>query len=385
MSNRPRVAVIVEASLVYGREVLRGIADYMQTHQPWSIFLSPRDYESPAPSWLRSWQGDGVICRATDARLARALARSQVPIVDLNENRDLGLPRIRSDHVAIGRLGARHLIERGFRHFGFCGFRGQEWSARRRDGFSAAVREAGFTCSVCESDWVRRHSRPWEQERQKLVAWLGTLVKPVGVMACWDLRGQEVLDACRWAAIAVPEVVAVVGVDNDELLCSLCDPPLTSILPNARRIGYEAASLLAELMDGRTRSPDERVIEPLAVATRQSTDILAINDPDIAVAVKYIRETACSGVTVEEVVRHAAISRSRLERGFHKFLGRTPKAEIRQVQLKRVKRLLDETDLPLAQIARLAGYEHPEYLNVVFKREIGQSPGRYRRQGRPKR
>jgi LacI family transcriptional regulator len=177
----------------------------------------------------------------------------------------------------------------------------------------------------------------------------------------------------------VPEEVAVVGVDNEVVLCELCDPPLSSVVPNPMRIGYEAAELLDLLRTGRRVPARERRIAPLGVATRQSTDVLCIDDAVVAVAVRAIREGACRGLTVDEVARRAATSRSRLERSFRKYLGRSPQAEIRSVRLKRVQVLLAETELSLDAIARLAGFEHPEYLSVFFKRLVGRTPGEYRR------
>jgi LacI family transcriptional regulator len=305
-----------------------------------------------------------------------------VPIIDLNDYVNLGLPGIWSDHAAIGRLAGRHLLECGFRQFAFCGFSGQQWAIQRRDGFTQFIQQSGHPCNVYESRWTQRHSRPWEQERQKLAGWIGSLPKPIGIMACNDMRGQQVLDACRAAEIAVPDEVAVIGVDNDELLCDLCDPPLSSVVPNPERIGYEAAAWLDELMAGRRLAERERFIEPQGIATRQSTDVLAIDEPSIAAAVRFIRQTACNGVTVPQIVERVGVSRSVLERGFHKHLGHTPQAEIRLVQVKRVKELLAQTELSLAEIAELAGYEHPEYMCVVFKRETGRTPGQFRRQVR---
>ena len=382
MSQRLRIALIVETSLVYGRRILQGVAEYVHAHQPWAIFLDQREDQSPVPTWLERWQGDGIICRMTNIRLAEAVARTGVPIVDLNDYVDLGLQGVWSDHEAIGRLAAQHLLDCGFRQFAFCGFIGQRWSIRRREGFARFIEESGNVCHVYESRWNQRHSRPWEQSRQKLAAWLKSLPKPIGIMAGNDLRGQQVLDACREAEIVVPDEAAVIGVDNDELLCSLCDPPLSSVIPNAERIGYEAASVLEQLIGGTRPTQRERLIAPLGIATRQSTDILAIGDANIAAAVRLIRESACKGLTVSEIARRTAVSRSVLERGFHKYLGRTPQAEIRLVQINRIKELLFQTELPLSRIAELTGYDHPEYMCVVFKREVGCTPGHYRQQSR---
>jgi LacI family transcriptional regulator len=380
--TRPRVALLIETSLVYGRRILRGITRHIHSHGPWSVYLEQREDQAPLPAWLESWRGDGVICRMTNVRLAEALTRTRIPIVDLNDYMDLGLPGVWSDHAAISRLAAEHLLDRGFRQFAFCGFSGQLWSTRRRDGFVNFFHPLGRPCSVYESRWSRRRSRTWEQERRKLLGWLKSLPKPVGIMACNDMRGQHVLDACRAAEIEVPEEIAVVGVDNDQLLCDLCDPPLSSVVPNVERIGYEAASLLDQLMNKKKTERQQWLIEPLGVSTRQSTDVLAVDDPNIAAALKMIRKSACQGVTVQEVVDRVAVSRSMLERGFHRHVGRTPQAEIRHVQINRVKELLAQTDLSLADVAERAGFHHPEYLSFAFKRETGETPGQFRRKAR---
>jgi LacI family transcriptional regulator len=213
--------------------------------------------------------------------------------------------------------------------------------------------------------------------------WLQELLPPFAVMACNDVRGQHVIDACSKLDLAVPEKAAVVGVDNDELLCRVCSPPLTSVIPNAETIGFRAAELLAQLMDGQTLEAKTQLIEPLGVATRQSTDVVAIDDRDISAALHYIRENACRGIKVEDVVRNNAVSRSTLERQVRKYLGRTPQNEIRHIQIKRVQELLLTTDLSAERIAGLCGFEHPEYLHVVFKRVTGMTTGEFRRQAKP--
>jgi LacI family transcriptional regulator len=381
MARAPHVALLVETSQVYGRQLLRGITRYLRSHQRWSVFLEQHELGASPPDWLGSWRGDGIITRVTTPRLAELLLRKKIAVVNLNDiYTGLGLPLIESDHHAIGRLAANHLTERGFRHFAFCGFAEHAWSRKRLDGFRETVADAGATCRVYESPWGGPKAHPWEQEQKEIGAWLQSLPRPVGVLACNDMRGQHVLDACKRVNLSVPEVAAVIGVDDDAVLCELCDPPLSSVVPNPERIGYEAAALLDRLMAGETSQRDEQRIEPVGVTTRQSTDVLAIDDPHVATAVRYIREHACQGATVAEVLKQVPLSRTVLERQFRKYLGRSPQAEIRAVQLKRVRQLLAETDLRLARVAELAGYEHPEYLNVVFKRETGLTPGQYRRQ-----
>jgi len=380
MTRHLHVALIVETSSIYGRQILRGITRYVRSHHPWSLFFEQRDLGALPPAWFTRWRGDGVICRVINPPLARQLHRSKIPVVNLNDiHSGLGFPLIRSDDQAIGRLAAEHLLERGFRHFAFCGFSGQDWSGRRGAAFRAALQTAGFACPVYESSWGGPNAPPWEDEQDEIGQWIQTLPRPLGVMACNDVRGQHVLDSCQRVQTSVPEEVAVIGVDNDEVLCELCDPPLSSVVPNPEQIGYEAAALLDRLMAGEKPPEQEKLIEPLGLVARQSSDVLAIDDPLIVSAVRYIREHACQGATVQDVLKQVPLSRTILEHRFRKYLGRSPRAEIRAVQLKRVKQLLAETDLSLERIALLAGYEHPEYMSVVFKRQTAQTPGQYRR------
>jgi LacI family transcriptional regulator len=379
-----RVALIIETSSSYGRALLAGIVRYLRTHHEWSVFLEQRDLTTKPPAWLPKWKGHGIISRATTPQLARAVAATGVPLVELTDRwRDLGFPHVWSDDLSIGRLAAEHLLERGFRNFGFCGFQGEAWSDRRKAGFVEAIQGADAQHDTFASPWHGTQVRPWEDEQQALINWLQRLPKPVGIMACNDVRGQHVLEACSRAKLAVPEEVAVIGVDDDQLLCQLCDPPLSSVRPNAELIGFRSGELLSELMSGRTPKQRELLIPPLGIATRQSTDVVAIDDSGVAAALTYIREHACSGISVQDVLARVPVSRSTLERQLRKYLKRSPQQEIRHVQLKRARELLAGTDLPLERIASLCGFKHPEYMHVVFRREMKVTPGEYRRTAQP--
>jgi LacI family transcriptional regulator len=378
--RRRRVLLIVETSLAYGREVLRGISRYAITHGPWSTYLDLRELVVELPTEIEDWEGDGIISRSTSPELAARWRERGIPVVDLTDiHGDLGLVHVWTDHRRVGEMAAEHLLERGFRSLAYCGFSDHNWSHRRLEGFAARLKLQGLTPAEFQTPWKASGPQHWESQQQRLGDWLTSLPRPLGVMACNDLRGQQVLDACRRRFLAVPEEVAVIGVDNDQLLCDICDPPLSSVVPHAERIGYEAAALLDGLMNKEPPLQRILIIEPRGVVTRQSTDVLAIDDPQIATAVSFIRRHACDGITVSEVLEQVTLSRSVLERRFRRFVGKSPQQEIRDVQLKRVKQLLAETDLPLEAIALRTGFAHPEYLSVVFKREIGEPPGEYRR------
>ena len=374
----PKVALLIETSNAYARGLLAGIEDYLIAHGPWSVYLGERGRGDQPPDWLAKWDGDGIIARIENRSIARALAAMRAPVVDLSAARLLPrAPVVTTDNAAIARLAVQHFTERGFRHFAYCGAARFAWSVARGEYFSLLVRGHGHTCATYAPPGPRVSG---DAEVDAIARWLCALPKPVAVFACYDAHGQRVLDACRRAGLAVPEEVAVLGVDNDELLCALTPPPLSSIRLNTQRTGWQAAALLALMMAGGKVPADTLLVPPLGVVTRQSTDVLAVDDPPVARALHYIREHACEGIGVSEVLRHCPMARRTLEARLKALLGRTPREEITRVQMNRVKELLAGTDLALAEIAGRAGFRHPEYLSVVFKRETGVTPGEYRKQ-----
>lgn len=386
MHRPPKVTLLVETSNAYARELLHGVRAWLREHGPWSIWLAEAGRGATPPAWLRDWKGDGIIARIETPAIARAVAATRLPAVDVSAARLLtDVPWLETDDRAIARTAADHLRERGFQSFGYCGDDRFNWSRWRGEAFAAQVREFGLNCSAFVERPLRRSGEvpDGEGELVALAKWIRSLPKPAGIFACYDIRGVQVLEACRRLGVAVPDEVAVVGVDNDELLCDLADPPLSSVIPDVRRTGYEAAALLARLMRGDKLRGEGRLFAPLGVMTRQSTDVVAVDDKHISTAVRYIREHACDGISVADVLKIAPLSRRVLETRFQKLLGRSPHAQILGVKLDRVKRLLTETDLPLAAIAERTGFAHVEYLSVAFKRNTGVTASEYRSGKRP--
>ncbi|RYG68905.1 DNA-binding transcriptional regulator [bacterium] len=382
MKPRPSVALIVETSVVYGRQILQGVSRYMRAHGSWSVFLDERELGAPPPHWLLDWNGDGVICRPTTPELADLLKQRSFPVIDLNDQYGaIGLPRISSDMQAIGRMAAQHLLERGFENLAYCGFTNEKWSQERLLGVEQALVGRNELCGIYESSWENLRNQAWEQERDLISAWLETLPRPLGIVACNDARGHHVLEACKMLGAAVPESIAVVGVDNAQTFCDMCSPPLSSVMPDAERIGYQAAGLLEQMMEGEIPQNVDWKLPPVGVVSRQSTDALAIEDISVAQAIRFIRDHACDGISVEDVLSRTPMSRSSLERAFRTYIGRSPQEEIRVVRMKRVKQLLVETEYSLARIADLSGYKHPEYMMVQFKRLTGKTPSEWRQHG----
>jgi LacI family transcriptional regulator len=383
LNSTPKVALLIETSNAYARGLLRGIVAFIRERGTWTVHLSEHTRGDKAPSWLSSWDGTGIIARIENPAIAEALRSLKVPIVDVSAARLIpSLPWFETDDGAIAHLGAEHLLERGFQSFGFAGDNRFNWSKWREEHFVNSLRASGHSCSVFPGP--RRSTRGDAEETSELADWIRTLPKPVGVMACYDFRGQQVLNACRRIGMAVPDEVAVIGVDDDELLCELSNPPLSSVIPNTYRTGYEAAALLDEMMAGRKIKGEAHLIAPLGVSTRQSTDVLAIHERNIARALHYIRNNASKGINVQDVIKAVPQSRRLMEKRFMKYIGRTPHQEIIRVQLERVKQLLTQTDLSLDEIAARSGFAHVEYLSVAFKRELGMPPSKFRGLNRPK-
>ena len=384
INRRKSVALFIETSNAYARGLLQGIVEYVNQNNAWSIVLPEHQRGASLPGWLRRWRGDGVIARIETESIARALRHVDIPVVDVSAARHVRhIPWVETDDADIARLAAEHLLERGFRQMGYCGERGFNWSLWREESFRAIVEEAGCTCHVHQSLSSLHKGYSWNREKQRLAAWVSGLPKPIGLMACYDIKAQQLLDVCREQQIAVPEEIAVIGVDNDPLICGLANPPLSSVIPNVRRTGYEAAVLLERMMAGERVSAEAHLIKPLGVHTRQSTEVQAMNDSAVAAAVRFINEHACAGIDVSDVLRHTPLTRRELESRFQKILNRTPHQEILRVRMTRIKRLLAETTLSLSEIAAQTGFQHVEYLSVAFKREVGQTPREFRRATNP--
>jgi LacI family transcriptional regulator len=376
----PHVALIIETSMEYGRGLLRGVSRYVTEHGYWSTYVDQRSLNDPPPTWLQNWNGHGVIMRAQTRRMAQVVADLGVPAVDtLHQYESLDVPLVIPDHHAIATAAAEHLLERHFRHFAFVGVERAYWSKARRDALVDVLRKRGFSCHIYSPLSRRRFMESWEGGQQDLTEWLNDLPKPLGVVAAHDLRALCVLDACRRGGLSVPEQVAVVGVDNDEPLCMHGDPPLSSVILDHERMGYLAAELLDRMMKGKKASNKPTTCKPRGVIARRSTDVVAIDDQLTAKAVRYIKQYACDGVDVADVARHCGISRRTMERTFAQFLGMSPHDQIVRTKVARAKQLLSETDHPLDTIAAKSGLSHAAYLNVLFKREVGQTPGEYRR------
>ena len=375
----PRVALVIEGSNAYAYGLLQGVADFLQVNCQWSVYLPESVRGEDAATVCRNWRGEGVIVRAESSATAAAMAKCTCPVVNLSATKLLpSVPTVHSDQRVEADLAFGHLWERGFRNLAFCGISDYLWADWQLKRFSECALAAGSEVHAHLAPMHLRQPKDWAIGRQRLIKWLRQLPKPVGIFACNDLLGQEVVDVCHEAGIRVPDEVAVVGVDNDPIRCGLSDPPLSSIAPDTRRVGHLAAELLTRMMAGEKVEAGPRYVVPLGVVARRSTDALAVQDPEIAEALQYIRSHACEPISVKSLLNVIPLSRRALESRFVKVLGRSPHEQILHCRVERAKQLLHDTDLPIKSIANLVGTGTPEYLSVLFRRLIGLSPSAYR-------
>jgi LacI family transcriptional regulator len=384
MREIPKVALLVETARGFGRDLLQGIARYSRLHGPWSFHITPGDYKQAIPK-IKQWGGTGIIARIPDARSASEILKAGVPTIALgltDEQMSRGNPlskvsEISSDPVEVSRLAAEHLLERGLVNFAYVGSEDRSWSARRERTYYNFLSKRGLNPHVYRQP-KRAQDRMWEREQATLAEWIRGLPTPIGLFACDDDRGREVLEACTIAGLRVPDEVAVVGVDNDEVFCDLADPPLSSVALNVEKAGYRAAELLDGMMRGRIRKSRKIVVEALAVVNRRSTDMVAIDDENIMAALQHIRRSNGKDLSVASVVQQASLSRRMLEKRFRETVGRTILEDIHHVRLERCKQMLLRTPYPVSEIARLGGFATTGYFIQFFLKRVGTTPRKYR-------
>jgi LacI family transcriptional regulator len=369
MKQIPRVILFVETSRAFGRGILTGIAKYSRLHGPWAFYREPGGLKSSIPK-LKNWKPNGIITR--DISLLEDLKELNIPgILILHEGEKTDLyHQVITDSQEIAKMAAEHLLSQGFKNFAFCGFDNFDWSNVRKSSFVNYLDEAGYHTEIFVQSKSTRKKK-WEFEQEKVAAWLEKLPKPVGVFACNDDRGQHILEACKIAGLRVPEDVAVIGVDNDAVICELCDPPLTSISLDTEKAGYRIAELLDSLMQNNDFQGQEIIVAPTSLSARQSTDIMAHDDQELIKALRFIRLNIKNCISVEDVVKATALSRRTLEYRFRNKLNRSIKEYIRKERVRLISDMLIETELTVSEIAASLDFIDVEHISRFFKSEKG--------------
>lgn len=377
MARIPKIVLLVESSRASGRALLNGVANYARYHGPWSFYWEPGGLEKVGPM-LKTLDADGIILR--DLGKLRETRAFGIPAVVVGYSRKEipGLINVVTDSPKIGRMAAEHLLRCGFKHFACCSYRRTPWAELRAKSFAEHIRAAGF--EVCEYLTPPPAQINWPKEGRAMAKWLESLPKPVGVMACNDDIGVQVMEACKLAGIAVPDAVGVIGADNDEVVCGLADPAMSSVAVNFERAGYESAQALDHLMQKRHGAPPQIIVQATHIVARRSTDVVAVEDSAVARAMRFIRDHTRGPVAVGEVAKAAGLSRRVLERRFRREFNASIQTEIRRVRTDQIARLLVETHLPVSDIAESLGFPDVQHFARYFRAGKQVSPLAYRRQ-----
>jgi LacI family transcriptional regulator len=374
-----QVALLIDTATDWGRRMIRGIAQYAQQQGGWDLWLEQRCQHAPG-RLPPGWRGDGIIARVADRAMARHLTRAHGLVVNVSTARVPGadFPTVTADLHAAAKLAIRHLLDQGFRHFAYYAPMNLSFVEDHHHSFVETLAELGYSCALLHAPGAKRPREGWQKHQKSLERWIRDLPKPVAVLTWTGRRGREVIYACRALGLSVPEQVAVLGADDDALLCETCNPPLSALALTSEQIGFEAAALLDRMLRGAKPPARPVLIEPTRVIVRQSTDTLAIDDEDVARAIAFIRMHTAQPIQVRDILRAVPVSRRSLDRRFQQVLGRTPADEIRRVHLERAKQLLADTDMPVPNVAAASGFRSREYLARAFKQETGLSPRQYR-------
>lgn len=379
MPSLTTVGLVFPSGLDHCRGVLRGVRRYAEGKPGWAFAQAEADPRAAAA--LRKLAPAGLIAYVCARPLAAALRRFDGPVVNVcGALADLPFPAVGIDNAAVGRVAADHFLERGLRHFAFLGHGGFAFSTRRRAGFVERLAEIGHQVAeflAPSGGDFQPNGRPLGPP-DRLAAWLRERPTPCGLFACNDIWGGYATEVGRLAGVAIPDEVAVVGVDDDDLLCELARPRLSSVRVPSERIGFEAAALLDRILAGRADSRPPALFPPNGVAARQSSDLLAVEDAVVRSLLGRVRAARSTPVGAGALVRGLTVSRRSAERRFRAVVGRGIAEELRRVRVEYAKELLTETALSVADVAQRAGFATPQRFAVAFRRAIGTTPTGYR-------
>ena len=382
MNTQVKLLLLIDQSEAYGRELLKGIVRYSKEHGPWIFYKMPLYYREQLGiegilEWARKRQIDGIIAQLRKTSDLNKIKKEGIPLIVYDfEERFEGIPNITGAYYKTGQMGADYLMGKGYRNFAFYGLKDFVWSRERFKGFEETLKKANYKCHTFN---IQENEITWSYKPSQFSTWLQVLPKPIGLMACDDNQANLVSEACAIANIKVPEEVAILGVDNDEIICDLTTPPLSSIALNTEHGGYETAALMHRLIN-RPGKWQDIIVKPSRVVERQSTDIVAVHNKVVANAIRYIRNNPAQSISVEDVAKEVAVSRRSLEKHFKNTLGKTIYSEIKKTRTEKIRQMLTETNKSIYVIATELGFPDSRNISRYFQKEMGLTPSQFRKQ-----
>ena len=385
MKQIRKIALLIPESRSFERGLINGIIHYSNLHGPWMLWQKPQYYQEAESLALeeaiRDFAPNGIIIREQSCTGDNEkLLKLGIPTVFIPYlSTPLETRLIQTDNDAISQMAADYLLTKGFRHFAYCGYANLPWSVRRAESFVRYLETKGFK-THCYTPPIVPEPVAWKDRRRLLSEWLLQLPGPVAVLTCNDDRGREVAEACRNADIAVPDQAAVLGIDDDQIVCNLTCPTLSSITLNTEKAGYEIARILDEWITTGQKPRETVHVRPIAVAERHSTDVLLIDDPLVQQAIRFIQNHSASSIQVEDCIQALCVSRRTLQQRVQRALGRTLHDQIQQARVARICKMLIESNLSVKQIALSLGYSSDKHISRIFRKEKGMSLVEFRRQ-----
>ncbi|MDO9343476.1 XylR family transcriptional regulator [Pseudomonas pergaminensis] len=378
-----RIALLFNGSKIYDRGIIAGIGNYLSsTRASWDLFLE-EDFLCRLKG-IERWQGDGIIADFDDPLIGEALAGSKVPVVAVGGSyedvRDYpkGVPYVATDNAALMKLAYEHLIEAGvtrFACFSLPQAEANRWAQEREKAFKRLLQRDGLPVQIYRG--LGTSAPLWDSAVEQQIAWLHSLPKPIGIIAVTDARARQLLQACLTAGIAVPEEVALIGIDNDPLTRTLTRVPLSSVIQGTETMGRTAAALLHQMLHGKPCRGEQILVPPDAINVQASSLHQPLGNPYVMQALLFIRQYACQGIKTAQVAAYVGVSRSSLEAHFRKARGCSVHDEILRFKLASAAKGLQGNQLAIADIARQCGFKSAQYLHTVFRREFGCTPREY--------
>jgi len=379
-----KIILLSDFAQEYNKDLLRGITRYSKDHGSWTFCRMPMHHRETIGmdaifQWAKEWEADGIIGQFHNDEEVKKFTQAKIPIIaqDFKE-RLSGIPNITGSYRETGRLGAEYFLKKGFRNFAFYGFNNLVWSRERAEGFEERVQEAGY--EVHNYEFKNSPSMAdWYYTSSAISAWLNSLPKPIALMTCDDNQGNHIIEAAGHAGIRIPEEIAVLGVDNDEMICDLSDPPLSSIELDTEKSGYEAARLMEQMIGAKMCTAPDITVKATQVITRHSTDIFASKDKYIVSALKYIHDNLDKNLKVDQVLREVPLSRRSLEKRFVQTTGYPVYEYIYNQRIEKFTQKLLETDMTIFEIALDLGLNDSKNIARQFKQIKGLTPMEYRK------
>lgn len=378
-----RIALLFNGSKIYDRGIIAGIGNYLSsTRASWDLFLE-EDFLCRLKG-IERWQGDGIIADFDDPLIGEALAASKLPVVAVGGSYEdgraypKGIPYVATDNYALINMAYEHLIEAGLTRFACFSLpeaQANRWAQEREKAFRRLLQRDGLQVEVYRG--LGTSAPLWDSAVEQQIAWLHSLPKPIGIIAVTDARARQLLQACLTAGIAVPEEVALIGIDNDPLTRTLTRVPLSSVVQGTETMGRTAAALLHQMLHGKPCKAEQILVPPDAINVQASSLHQPLGNPYVMQALLFIRQYACQGIKTAQVAAYVGVSRSSLEAHFRTVRGCSVHDEILGFKLAAAAKGLENQALAIADIASSCGFTSAQYLHTVFRREFGCTPREY--------